>query len=202
MAEPSDGIETYMGRINAACHKNVSGKDIKACAAFLEEPHFIITYRQEVPTETVDGITRMAPPMTPPKGYAVRIRVECNDAHANPKALEQLHKDINGLVQELLRPMISDAKVRQRKIVEFTGGVQKQTSIRDIDFSQSGGGPLVTYSPYAGENGYFCEEGDNKILFYLFAPDKKVVEEMGRQLKGHDMMVLDGLSRNGIPRRL
>lgn len=80
-----------------------------------------------------------------PKCYAVRFRVECNDEHANPQALEKLHGDVNGLMVELLKHMAGDAKLKQQTLYEFTGGVQKRANIANLAFD-SPRKPEVTYT--------------------------------------------------------
>ncbi len=188
MEETPGVIETYVNRIKESCRKSVPGKEVNACTAFMEEPILINTFAN-------------SSVLVPPGGYCMRLRVECNDAHANPEALKTLHGDVNGLMLELLRRMGSDQKLKYRKIYDLSGSGQKKVSIANIPFDAAVK-PSVTYTPYAGEDGYFCEQGDHKILFYLFTPDKKVVEEIGKQFKGHGITVFDGLQSGRDVRRL
>lgn len=187
-----DGLEKYLININKACRKpsdasvcsKPSGENyIHAKFAFVEDPVLINTFGSGMASaQSSDDIHQNGYLLKAP-GYALRVRVECNDEHAISEALKRLHGDVNGLMQEILQVMANDPKFKDQQVFDFTGGMQRKTAISDLGIHAKEKGAMITYSPYADGEGHFCEPGDNKIQFYVFSPSKEVVKEMGKQIE-------------------
>lgn len=183
-------IQKNIDVINASCQKQYG----PAWCSFIEIPFIIGTFKGHASdrpaAENAGGSLHTSPQQySPPRGsYAVRHRVECNDEHIDQQSLSELHRSVNRMHLEALKELAADPALADEKVYTLQGDRMVPEALSSLVRRPDYKDVQLTFTPYIDDmtREYYCEDVDNKILFFLLSPSSKLMSALGKHLTPYE----------------